>query len=168
MKPNMQTITQYLTVIVALWAGSLLAQTGGQDNEGLGKLKLGQPAAKVIEVLGTPKSKGKDQLWEAIGEWVQDWEFPAQGLTIAMTSNDKGGAKTIHSLTAKSGCPLATARGIKVGSTEASARTAYQDVEDKEQPKREHTFVAGSIYGGVIFTFKAGKVSEIFIGAAAE
>ncbi len=30
------------------------------------------------------------------------------------------------------------------------------------------TFVAGSIYGGVIFTFDDGKVEQIFIGAAAE
>jgi len=28
--------------------------------------------------------------------------------------------------------------------------------------------VAGSVYGGVIFTFTGGKVSRIFIGAAAE
>jgi hypothetical protein len=30
------------------------------------------------------------------------------------------------------------------------------------------TFVAGSIYGGLIFTFAQGYVSEIFLGAAAE
>jgi hypothetical protein len=30
------------------------------------------------------------------------------------------------------------------------------------------TFVAGSVYGGVIFQFEKGREAEIFIGAAAE
>ena len=29
-------------------------------------------------------------------------------------------------------------------------------------------FIAGSIFGGVMFNFEKGKVSRIFIGAAAE
>ena len=41
-------------------------------------------------------------------------------------------------------------------------------VRDKEQSVPGATFVAGSVYGGVIFTFTGGKVSRIFIGAAAE
>lgn len=168
MKPNIPTITLCLSIVLALWAASVSAQNSDLDNEGLGKLKLADSASKVAEVLGKPKSKGKDQLWEAIGEWVQDWDFPAQGISVAMASSEKGGSKTIHSLTAKSGCTLATARGIHIGSTETSVRTAYKNVEDKEQSKKGQTFVAGSIYGGVIFTFKDGKVSEIFIGAAAE
>jgi hypothetical protein len=32
----------------------------------------------------------------------------------------------------------------------------------------DQTFIAGSIYGGLIFTFDQGRVSEIFLGAAAE
>jgi hypothetical protein len=30
------------------------------------------------------------------------------------------------------------------------------------------TFLVGDVYGGELFTFKAGKVSEIFLGAMSE
>ena len=35
-------------------------------------------------------------------------------------------------------------------------------------PEYAGQFVAGSIYGGIIFNFAKGKVSRIFLGAAAE
>ncbi|MBL9146891.1 MAG: hypothetical protein JNM99_24625 [Verrucomicrobiaceae bacterium] len=168
MKLHLLNLTMCASAMLGLLASTSQAADHELDNDGLGSLKLGQTAAQVTDLLGAPKSKGKDQLWEAIGEWVQDWEFPAHGLTVAMASTSKSGAKTIHSLTAKQGCTLSTARGIKVGSPEEDVRTAYKNAEDKEQSKKGETFVAGSVYGGVIFTFKNGKVSEIFVGAAAE
>ena len=42
---------------------------------------------------------------------------------------------------------------------EAAVRKAYADVHDKEQSVPGETFVAGSIYGGAIFSFKDGKVT---------
>lgn len=71
-------------------------------------------------------------------------------------------------ITAGARCKLATTRGIKIGSTEAEVRKAYQDVENKEESEAGKSFVAGSIYGGVIFTLEKGRVVEIFMGAAAE
>ena len=59
-------------------------------------------------------------------------------------------------------------RGIHIGSTIVEVTTAYGKVENKEESESGKTFVAGSIYGGVIFTFTDGKVSQIFLGAAAE
>jgi hypothetical protein len=45
---------------------------------------------------------------------------------------------------------------------------AYIREYQKEESETGKTFVAGSIYGGVIFGFKKGKVTQIFIGSAAE
>ncbi len=39
--------------------------------------------------------------------------------------------------------------------------------EEEERRTSEH-FVAGSIYGGLIFSFQNGRVNEIFLGAGAE
>lgn len=138
------------------------------ENEALGKIKLGTTAAELTALIGKPESKGKDTEWGATGEWVQEWRFKKQGLTLNLASEKEGGAKTVLSITAVSPSKLSTARGIHVGSTAAEVANAYADVQDKEQSKPGQSFVAGSIYGGVIFTFTAGKVSEIFIGAAAE
>lgn len=138
------------------------------ENEVLGKLKLGLKAADVITLIGKPDSKGKDTEWAATGDWVQEWRFKSQGLTLNMASESKGGAKTLLSITAAAPSKLTTARGIHIGSTTAEVTKAYRKVEDKEQSEAGKTFVAGSVYGGVIFTFTGGKVSHIFIGAATE
>jgi len=68
----------------------------------------------------------------------------------------------------ETGCKLATRRGIKIGDTVAAVRKAYGDVEDKSRGQSRDSFVAGSLYGGVIFDLKDGKVTQIFIGASAE
>jgi hypothetical protein len=99
---------------------------------------------------------------------VQEWHFPKQGLTLAMSSEKKGGAKTILSITAEVPCELVTSRGIKIGSTWATLAKAYRDVQNKEEGEAGKLFVAGSVYGGVMFHLEAGKVTQIFIGAAAE
>lgn len=156
-----------LLAILCLDAGSARAQNMFAGDS-LGGLALGQSAEAVIKVLGKPQSKGRDVEWEAIGEWVQEWHFPKQGLTLAMNSEKKSGAKTILSITAESPCQLITSRGIRIGSTEAAVAKAYRDVQNKEEGEPGKLFVAGSIYGGVMFHLKAGKVVQIFIGAAAE
>ena len=138
------------------------------ESDGLGQMKLGQPAAAVLKLLGEPEKKGKDVEWAATGEWVQEWDFPKQGLTLNMASGKKGGAKTVGTITAIGACKLATKRGIAIGSPLADVRKAYGNVESKEDGQTKDTFIAGSVYGGIIFSLKGGKVSKIFVGAAAE
>jgi hypothetical protein len=147
---------------------TLRAEDDLSSRESLGNLKLGLKGDDVIKQLGKPARKGKDVMWEAIGEWVQKWDFPSQGIQLQMASEKKGGAKSVLAITATADCKLSTARGISIGSTEAAVKKAYGSVRDKEQSVAGKTFVAGSVYGGVIFQFEKGKVSEIFIGAAAE
>ena len=111
---------------------------------------------------------GKDTLWEATGDWVQEWRYLSIGLELAMASDKKSGPKRLLSITATQGCTFATKRGISIGSKEAAVNQAYAKDRDKEQSVPGESFIAGSVYGGVIFTFKAGIVTDIFIGAAAE
>lgn len=99
---------------------------------------------------------------------MQEWRFKKLGLQLSLASEKKGGAKSVLSITTEAPCSLATERGIRIGSTSTEVTRAYGDVRDKEQSEPGKTFVAGSIYGGVIFSFTGGKVSQIFIGAAAE
>lgn len=157
-----------LLVALGMGIGSLNAGDKPLEGESLGKLTLGQKAEQVTALIGKPDSRGKDTEWAATGEWVQEWRYKAQGLALQMASESKGAAKTVAAITAVPPCKLATARGIQIGSSGAEVTKAYKDVQDNEQSVPGKTFVAGSIYGGVIFTFTGGKVSQIFIGAAAE
>ena len=159
-----------LLLLVLLSPGIVSCQELQADvsGEGLGKLALDQKAGVVLKLLGEPKAKGADVLMEATGEWVQEWAFPEQGLTLMMGSTDKGGAKTVWSITADGKCELATERGVRIGSSEAEVKKAYGKVYNAEESRAGETFVAGSVYGGVIFELEMGKVAGIFIGAAAE
>ncbi|MDH4475271.1 MAG: hypothetical protein QE274_02255 [Verrucomicrobiaceae bacterium] len=167
----MKTLNLLFVVLLSFGVVSCQGlQAVGSDvaSEGLGKLALDQKAGDVLELLGEPKSKGEDVLMEATGEWVQEWAFPAKGLTLMMGSGKQGGAKTVWSITADRKCELATARGVRIGSSEAEVKNAYGKVYNVEESRAGETFVAGSVYGGVIFEFEKGKVAGIFIGAAAE
>jgi len=158
-----------LAIFVLVACGKALgADDGWVENEALGKIKLGWKAGDLVALIGKPDSKGKETEWDAIGQWVQEWRFKSQGLTLHMASEAKGGAKAVLTITAEAPSKLATARGIHIGSTIAEVTKAYGNVHDKEGSDPGKTFVAGSVYGGVVFTFTGGKVSRIFIGASAE
>ena len=73
-----------------------------------------------------------------------------------------------YSITLAAPCTLATKRGIRIGSTEQEVKKAYKKDWNKEDSTSSGRFVAGSIYGGIVFEFQNGKVSRIFLGAAAE
>jgi len=173
----MKTAFFTLLVMVAalwLWPASSFAEDATEKGfalmkaESLGGLKLEMPAATVEALLGKPDKKGKDIGWEAIGEFVQEWNWPKKGVVLQMSSVEKGGKKAVLMATVSPPSTSATAKGIKIGSTEAEVRKAYAAYADKEDSKPGETFVAGTVYGGVIFTFKEGKVITIFLGAAAE
>jgi len=88
-----------------------------------------------------------------------------------MSSGHKKGRKGIAGITITSPSTLQTKRGIYIGSTEQEVVEAYagtQEEEDRLFRKKGEEFVAGSIYGGMIFIFADGRVSQIFLGAAAE
>ncbi len=168
---KLKSISRNLIVaILALTAfcNALGADDKWLENEALGKISLGRKAAELKALIGTPESRGKETEWDAIGEWVQEWRFKSHGLVLHMSSKSKGGAKSVLTITATAPCQLTTARGIHLGSTIAGVTKAYGSVQDKEESMSGETFVAGSVYGGIIFTFTDGKVSKIFIGAAAE
>jgi hypothetical protein len=85
-----------------------------------------------------------------------------------MVSEKRSGTKSVESISLTAPCTMATKRGIRIGSTEQTVRKAYKKDWNREDSICAGEFVGGSIYGGIIFQFKDGKVSRIFLGAAAE
>lgn len=136
--------------------------------ESLGGLKLEMTAAEITAALGAPEKKGKDIEWEALGEFVQEWSWPKHGIVAEMVSEKKGGKKKVLMITATAPSDRATAKGIRIGSTESEVEAAYKAHEDRESREHGILFVAGTVYGGLQFHFTKGKVFKIFIGASAE
>ena len=136
--------------------------------ESLGGLRLGLPEKDVRKLLGPPVKRGELVFQEADGNYVQDWHYPSKGIELLMSAGEKkSGVKTIANITASAPCTFATRKGIKIGDAESAARKAYAEHVDRESSD-PGTLVVGSVYGGIIFNFSKGKVSQIFYGAAAE
>ena len=137
--------------------------------ESLGGLRLGLPEKDVLKLLGPPTKSSALVYQAADGNYVQDWHYPQKGIDLQMSAGEKkSGAKTVASITASAPCTFATKKGIKIGDAESAARKVYAEYADRESGNEPGIFVVGSIYGGIIFNFTAGKVSKIFFGAAAE
>jgi len=164
----MKSLTALLAVVALAISSPAFAAEQSVAWEPLGKIALDQKADVVLKLLGKPASKGEDKFNEATAEWLQQWKFPALGLDLVMASAKKGAGKKVSTIKATAKCQLATARGIAIGSSIEAVRRAYGNPKDNYGSTTGESFVAGSIYDGIIFTLKAGKVAGIFIGAAAE
>jgi hypothetical protein len=157
-----------LAVVLLIGSAALAANEFPYDKEQIGKLNLGLSEKAVKQIISGQPTRGPEELWGADGEYHQEWKYPAAGITLGMVSKKKGGLKSIERITLTSPSTLQTSQGIRIGSTEAEVAKAYGHFRNAEDSKAFNGFVAGSIFGGVMFNFEQGRVSRIFIGAAAE
>jgi hypothetical protein len=138
------------------------------EKEKIGKLHIGLSEREVKQIIPGKPTRGPEKWWGADGQYHQEWKYPDVGITLGMVSKKKSGIKSIESITITSPSKLQTQRGIRIGSTEQEVIKAYGHFQNAEDSKQGEFFVAGSIFGGVMFNFHQGRVSSIFIGAAAE
>ena len=136
--------------------------------ERIGNLHIGISKTEVNKKIHCALKRGSDKLWGADGLYHQKWEYAGCGINLDMVSEKKGGPKSAGSITVVGPSTLSTKKGIRIGSMEQEVMEAYKPYWNREDSERGRTFVAGSIYGGLIFSFESGKVSAIFLGAAAE
>lgn len=133
-----------------------------------GWLALNLPEETVLATLGQPDTKDRVAFWGALEVYVQSWHYPEQGIKIDMMSEWLGGPQEVLRVQLNESATSTTARGIGIGSTWAEVEAAYGDERELGTAGAENIFVAGSIYGGVIFSFEGDRVSEIMLGAGAE
>jgi hypothetical protein len=155
-------------IIVLVSACSAALSADEFFEEPIGKLRLGLSEGEVKKAVHCTVKRGPEQLWGADGAYHQKWVYADCGITLSMVSEKKGAPKSIESITVVSPGDLTTKGGIRIGSTEQEVMKAYASHWNKEDSSPTKTFVAGSVYGGLMFDFDAGKVSRIFLGAAAE
>lgn len=122
----------------------------------------------VLKHLGKPEKKSKAELWGADGLIHQQWFYKKKGIAVDFVKEDKSGPGEAYSVSISAPSAKKTSRGIGIGSAQQEVLKAYAAEINREESDLPETVVAGSIYGGVVFTMKNGKVVSIFIGAAAE
>jgi hypothetical protein len=136
--------------------------------ERIGDLRIGSSEKDVGNAINCKVKRGPDELWGADGAYHQEWKYADCGITLDMVSEKKGGVKSIGSIAVTKPSRLSTKQGIRIGSSEKEVMKAYKLHWNREDSKAFGKFVAGSVFGGLIFDIKNGKVSSIFLGAAAE
>ena len=137
-------------------------------NESIGDLKIGMAVSDFISLVPCSVEKDEPVLWAGIGEIVQEWDYAECGVTMQLSTVDAKVPQAVSSISVVAPSEFKTARGIGIGSTEDDVIEAYQDQEDPTISESGQTFVAGSIYGGLFFTFNEGQVVKMFLGGGAE
>jgi hypothetical protein len=158
----------FLVIFGLIGSAVFAAEKFDWTKERVGKLQYGLSEGEVKQTIPGKPIRGPEELWGADGEYHQEWKYSAAGISLGMVSEKKGGPKSIERITIISPSKLKTQRGIGIGSTEAEVAKAYGRFRNAEDSEDFGGFIAGSIYGGVMFNFDRGRVSRIFIGAAAE
>ena len=138
------------------------------NEERIGNLRIGLTEKDIQKKIHCPLKRGPDELWDSDGSFHQKWEYAECGVTLSMVSEKQGGAKSIESIALIGPSTLSTNRNIRIGSSKKEVIKTYKPYWNKEDSKLSGGFVAGSVYGGLIFTFENNKVISIFLGAAAE
>lgn len=137
------------------------------DIQQLGPLHLKLPMNVAEKKLGKPSSATKPHVEEATGRTVQTRTYRKHGLEITYSRDTEYQSWVIERFQARTPCAWKNPQGIGIGTPEATVRSRYAGLEEKET-SNAHQLVVGSVYDGVIFAFENGKVESIFIGAAAE
>ena len=133
------------------------------DGETIGGFALGTDSTDVVGKLGQPGSKSKEETMAATGETVTTWTW--KGLAITMMKN--GPEYVVNAIHVKPPSTAATSRGIHLGSARSDVEGKYEKAQT-DVAADDKSFLVGSPFGGELFTFKDGVVSEIFLGAMAE
>ena len=136
--------------------------------DSVGPIKLGMTESEVPAALGTPDEESEAQMWGADGLKHSDWTYTNEGLTINMVESTNGESEFVaYTINAAAPCALATQKGIKIGDGKDAVLAAYGDAIDPTTVT-EDSIVAGTVFGGIVFTLQDGNVTSIFLGAAAE
>lgn len=151
-------------LVLALPAAAALSIVQVQQ---VGPLKLNMAEPKMAQSLGKYSSEGKAVHEAATGLTVKERHYAKLGLKVTLAQEAAGARWTVARFRAEPPCPWKTPQGVGLGTPEAKVRKTYGALLDKEMTNAEQ-IVVGSVYDGVIFSLKDGKVSAIFVGAAAE
>ncbi|MCX7708413.1 MAG: hypothetical protein N2484_01040 [Clostridia bacterium] len=136
-------------------------------NESLGSLKYGLTEKELVQKLGQPEEKSKAMVWGSDGMEHQSFYYKAKGIELDMIKDEN--VWSIRTINIKKPCDFKTKRNIGIGSSKEEVLKVYKEELNPENSGHDtESYIAGTVYGGIIFGFENGEVSSIFIGAAAE
>jgi len=134
------------------------------ETEAIGPLHAGMTAKELTAALGAPRAKEPATKEEATGGWFTTWTW--RGASALLVANSKTGPWRARDVSVTAPSSYATKRGIRVGSTRVDVERLYPPPPGDSQQDPD-TYLVGSVYGGMLFSFANDRVSGISIGAFA-
>jgi hypothetical protein len=134
------------------------------EMEAIGPLRATMTDKELVAVLGAPRAKQPPVAEAATGAWVSSWTW--RGASALMSGDTNQGPWQARDVSVSAPSSYATKRGIRIGSTRADVERLYPRSLDDQQQDPD-TYVVGSIYGGMLFSFTRDRVSAISIGVFA-
>jgi hypothetical protein len=135
-------------------------------SESIGGLRLGLNTTDLEAKIGTPNEKTAPTYYGADGLNHQTYKYTSMGLEFDLVQKPDS-SYMVNMITILTPCDFKTLKGIGINSDIESVKKEYQNYIDPKFSD-DKSIVAGSIYGGIIFTIKDQKVKTIFIGQSAE
>lgn len=145
--------------------------------ESLGPLKCDMLSEEVTKILDEPEEKTDSNYEAATGELVCSWIYKKKGIKLELSIEAKGDPPDVkpkirakwkvRGITIESPCDYKTKKGLGIGASHQSVLDAYKD-SPLDFGGGKNSLVFGSIYGGLFFYFKDGKVVKIYLGPGAE
>ncbi len=121
----------------------------------------GLTANELIKLIGNPNEKSGAEEWESDGMVHDTWKYTKKNIEIGMISHENSD-QLVNSILVNSPSNAKTSRNIGIGSSIDEVRSKYAKEIDISQSS-ENSLVAGSPFGGIIFTFENKKLITIFI-----
>ncbi len=145
------------------------------EAESVGGVELYINEEMLVQLLGDPDRENEPVFEEASGLYVSHVEYDKPGLRIQLFSSEDGGERAVNRVDTLPKSTASTVGQIRLGMSLEQVRTVYGALENEEEGpipadpgSEEFTFVAGSIYGGLMIQFADGRVAGMTLGAVAE
>lgn len=133
--------------------------------ETIGEIQFDMSVEDVEAEIGAAEETTEFEFWGADGFEHQTRIYQNNTLDIDFIKTEDGEI-VCNMITIYGDNSLKTSRNIGIGDSRNTVLKAYQnEIFDTNNKK---ALIAGTIYGGVIFTFEKDKVKSIFVGAGAE
>ena len=161
-------IMALLTAVIGSFPAVAADEFALLKSERIGPLRIDLPERELERSIACKPRRGPVTPSEVDGDSYQKWAYPACGVILDMGAATPKGRQTIRSITITRPNSWKTRRGIGIGSTEREVMAAYGRDREMETSVSSERLVAGTLYGGLVFTFHQGRVVRIFLGAAAE
>ena len=136
------------------------------ETESVGAIKFGLTTKQIIELIGKPDKIEKPFFSEVDGETYQHYYYNSKGIFLSFVIKSNS-IKEVRLIEIKAPCSLKTSKNIGIGSAESEVMSTYKEYINKEFSDSSE-IVAGSPYGGIVFSIQNQKVKSIYIGSLAD